>query len=50
MLFTSKICSKFACFITYKRVVKTQRFSAADCSVNFLTMYHRDESVFEKLR
>ena len=43
--------ARFACFITYKRVVKGARqLSVKPCSVNFLTMHHHDDSVFEKLR
>ena len=50
MLFTSKF-ARFACFTTYKRVVKGFRqLSAKPCSVKFLTMHHHDDSVFEKLR
>ena len=43
--------ARFACFITYKRVVKGFRqLSVKPCSINFLTMHHHDGSVFEKLR
>ena len=43
--------AEFACFITYKRVVKGFRqLSVKPCSVNFLTMHHHDDSVFKKLR
>ena len=41
----------FACYIIYKRVVKGfQQLSAKPCSVNFVTMHHHDDIVFEKLR
>ena len=43
--------ARFACFVTYKRVVKGFRqLSVKPCSVNFLTMHHHDDSVSKKLR